>query len=230
MTAVLHYKPEALDGPGLDPTSTPSRPTTGSSIRSRPVRGASPRRDARGTFDPRRHEPMTAVQLLVGTPKGAFILDSDERRRDWQTARSALRGVADPRPHRRAEERRDPRGRRQPVVRPGGVAERRRGRDVDPLERRASTYGDEAATDHDDLEPRGRARRRDPRRCRTGRPVPERGRRRDVVARRGAARPPIAAGLAARRRRVDPAHDHPPPDRPGSDVGRDLGRGRVRDA
>jgi hypothetical protein len=30
---------------------------------------------------------MTAVQLLVGTPKGAFILDSDERRRDW-----ALRG------------------------------------------------------------------------------------------------------------------------------------------
>ena len=30
---------------------------------------------------------MTAVQLLVGTPKGAFILDSDEGRRDW-----ALRG------------------------------------------------------------------------------------------------------------------------------------------
>jgi hypothetical protein len=30
---------------------------------------------------------MTAVQLLVGTPKGAFILDSDERRTDW-----ALRG------------------------------------------------------------------------------------------------------------------------------------------
>ena len=30
---------------------------------------------------------MPDVQLLVGTPKGAFILDSDTKRRDW-----ALRG------------------------------------------------------------------------------------------------------------------------------------------
>ena len=28
---------------------------------------------------------MTRVQLLVGTPKGAFVLESDERRREWTT-------------------------------------------------------------------------------------------------------------------------------------------------
>ena len=45
---------------------------------------------------------MTAVQLLVGTPKGAFILESDERAAGLDDARSAVRGLADPRPHRRA--------------------------------------------------------------------------------------------------------------------------------
>jgi hypothetical protein len=35
------------------------------------------------------------VLLLVGTKKGAFILESDADRRDW-SLRGPLRGLADP--------------------------------------------------------------------------------------------------------------------------------------
>ena len=52
----------------------------------------------------------------------------------------------------------------------------------------------------------------------------------DLAPRRGPDQPPDPADLGPGRRRPDPAHDHPPPDRPRPDVGRDLGRRRVRDA
>ena len=58
-----------LEGARVDRTSTRSRPTPGWSIRSRPVA------DGGST--------MTRTQLLVGTKKGAFILESDADRRDW---------------------------------------------------------------------------------------------------------------------------------------------------
>ena len=65
----------ALRRPRSSPMSTRSRPIAGSSIRSRP-----------GSDARRRSEEVQShgrVQLLVGTPKGAFILDSDADRRDW---------------------------------------------------------------------------------------------------------------------------------------------------
>ena len=36
---------------------------------------------------------MSAVRLLVGTRKGAFVLTSDGKRADWKAEWSALRGL-----------------------------------------------------------------------------------------------------------------------------------------
>ena len=78
------------------------------------------------------------VMLLVGTRKGAFILDGDAGPARLAAARAALRRLADPRRLRRTAETGDPlRRRRQPVVRAGGLAERRPRRDLDPLVARA---------------------------------------------------------------------------------------------
>ena len=62
-------------------------------------------------------------------------------------------------------------------------------------------------------------------------PVPERRRRQDVDARLRPARPPEPAGpgLVARRRRPDLPHDRPPPDRRRPDVDRDQRGRHVRD-
>ena len=38
---------------------------------------------------------MTGVRVLVGTRKGAFILTSDGKRKDWKVERAALRGLGD---------------------------------------------------------------------------------------------------------------------------------------
>ena len=93
------------------------------------------------------------------------------------------------------------------------------------------TYGDDAETaGQDRLEPGDDAGRRDPRRRRAGRPLPQRRRRRDLDPRRGPDEPPEPPDLAAGRRRPDPAHDRPAPHGPAADVGRDLGGRRVRDA
>ena len=60
---------------------------------------------------------MTRVLLLVGTKKGAFILESDADRREWSSRGPLCEGwpihdlIAEP------GERRDPGGGRQPVVR-----------------------------------------------------------------------------------------------------------------
>ena len=126
-TAVLHYKPGRSRVPGGAGRPRRRRPTPGSSTRSR--RAARKRRLR--VFDPpaasgyhRRRPPSgtqmshaeaatmtTRVRLLVGTKKGAFILESDEARRRL-VHRAAVRGLADPRPDRRARHRRDP-GRRR---------------------------------------------------------------------------------------------------------------------
>ena len=51
-----------------------------------------------------------------------------------------------------------------------------------------------------------------------------------VAPHRGPDQPPDAPDLGTGRRRADPAHDHPPPDRHRPDVGRDLRGRRLRDA
>ena len=182
MTAVLHYKPDATRS--SQAARRPRRrdrplgrlPVQGRSVADRPA-------------DLAEVSAMTEVLLLVGTPKGAFILDSDADRARLVVARPAVRGLADPRPDRRTGDRRDPRRRRQPVVRPGGLAERRPRRDLDPLVRGPDLRRRDGATPiADDLEPGDRPRRHDLRRRRAGRPVPERRRRRDLVPRRGPAR------------------------------------------
>ena len=139
--------------------------------------------------------------LLVGTPKGAFILDSDADRRDWRMRGPAVRGLADPR-H---------------LVEPGTSASSRpggspwcgpavwRSDDLGATWTHSSeglTYGDDGprvttvwnvtATGGRDLCGR-----------RTGWPVPERGRRRDLGrtsrgsrrTRRGPTGQPGAGGL-----------------------------------
>ena len=84
------------------------------------------------------------VLLLVGTKKGAFILESDADAARLVAPRAAVRRLARPRPDRRARERRDPGRRRQPVVRAGRLALARTwarpGRTRPP----GLTYGDEA--------------------------------------------------------------------------------------
>ena len=135
---------------------------------------------------------MTArTLLLVGTKKGAFILESDETRRDW-----AMRG---------------PLCEGWPVhdliVEPGSGALLAaagspwfggavwRSDDLGATWTHSSagiTYGDDGPGDQDDLEPRDDPGRRAARRRRAGRAVPEHRRRRDLVARRGPPEPPDA--------------------------------------
>ena len=169
------------------------------------------------------------VRLLVGTKKGAFILDSDEARRDWSVSGPLCEGwpvhdlIVEP------AQRGDPGRRRQPVVRAGGLAVRGRRLDLDALVGRADLRRRRRADRHG-LVPRDDARRRDPRRRRAGRALPERRRRRDLAPRRGPDQPSDPADLGPGRRRAHPAHDHPPPDRHRPDVGRHLGGRRLRDA
>ena len=73
------------------------------------------RENAGGVAMPRR------VKVLVGSKKGVFILESDERRRSWRISRTLLRNVADSSRRRRSARRRDLRRWRQRVVRSGGV-------------------------------------------------------------------------------------------------------------
>ena len=166
--------------------------------------------------------------LLVGTPKGAFVLDGDADRRDWTPPRAAVRGLADPRHLRRARHRRAPRRRRQPLVRAGRLAQRGPRRDLDPFER-GPDLRRRRPEGRDGLE-RDRDRRHDLRGRRARRPVPQPGPGPDVGARRGPDQPSQPRRVAAGRRRPDPPLDRPPPRRPGPRVGRDLGRRRVRDA
>ncbi len=76
---------------------------------------------------------MTRTQLLVGTKKGAFLLESDAARRDWDVQGPLCEGwpihdlIVEP------GTRGDPRCRRQPVVRARGLAQRGRRHDMDPL-------------------------------------------------------------------------------------------------
>ena len=88
-------------------------------------------------------------------------------------------------------------GRRQPVVRPGGLAQRGRRRDLDPLVGRHDLRR-RGRADQDRLEPGDDPGRRAPRRRRAGRALPQRRRRRDLGARRGPDQPPDPADLAAR--------------------------------
>ena len=75
------------------------------------------------------------VRLLVGTKKGAFILDSDAARRDWSVRGPLCEGwpvhdlIVEP------GHRRDPGRRRERVVRPGRLAQRGRRRDLDATRR-----------------------------------------------------------------------------------------------
>ena len=167
--------------------------------------------------------------LLVGTPKGAFVLDGDAGRRDWTASRPAVRGLADPRRLRRARHRRAARRGRQPVVRAGGLAQRRPRRDVDPLQRgphlrRRRPEGRDGLERHRD--PTTRSTRA------SSRPACSAA---ATAARtwehvEGLTNHPTPPGVGARRRRPDPALDRPPPDGPGPRVGRHLGGRRVRDA
>ena len=76
---------------------------------------------------------MTRVLLLVGTPKGAFILESDAGRQDWSVRGPLCEGwpihdlIVEP------EDRRHPRRGRIALVRPGRLAQRRSRRDLDPF-------------------------------------------------------------------------------------------------
>ena len=144
------------------------------------------------------------VRVLVGTRKGAFILESDAARTDWR-----LRGpfcetwpinhvMADP---------------ETGAIHAGGGNEwfgpavwtsRDVGRDLDALAARASPMRPARTPIQAvwSLAPRatGALCRR-----RAGRPLPQRDGGADLRARRGPARPPLPAGLACRRRRPDPA-------------------------
>ena len=80
-TAVLHYKPARSVVPGATGCPRGRRPMPGSSIHSRPgVEGD--------------RSMTTHVRLLVGTKKGAFILDSDADAARLVGPRPAVRGLA----------------------------------------------------------------------------------------------------------------------------------------
>jgi len=164
------------------------------------------------------------VRLLVGTKKGAFILDSDEARRDWSVRGPLCEGwpVHDV------------------IVEPGsgailaaagnawyGPAVWRSEDDGATWTHSSAglTYGERSRAAEVDLEPVGDARRESAGWCRARRALPQRRRREDLAPRRRADEPPDAPDLGPGSRRSHPAHDHPPPDRYGPDLGRDL-RGR----
>ena len=169
------------------------------------------------------------VRLLVGTKKGAFILESDEARRDWSVRGPLCEGwpVHDI------------------IVEPGSGAllvaagNAWYGPAVWRSEDDGETWTHSSAgpdlrrrgrADEGHLEPGDDARWRAPCRGRAGRPLPQRRRRIDLAARRGPDQPPDPSDLGTGRRRSDRPHDHPPPDRHRPDLGRDLGGRRLRDA
>ena len=171
------------------------------------------------------------VRLLVGTKKGAFILESDETRADWSVRGPMCEGwpVHDL------------------IVEPGsgailaaagnawyGPAVWRSPRTAATTWTHSSagmTYGDDAEpiTTIWSLGDDARRRRSSPASSRPG----SSGATTSGATWRhveGLTNHPTPADMGPGRRRADPAHDHPPPDRPRPDLGRDLGRRRVRDA
>ena len=167
--------------------------------------------------------------LLVGTPKGAFVLDGDAGPPRLDPSRPAVRGVADPRHLRRARHRRAARRGRQPVVRAGRLAQRRPRRDVDPLGRGADVRR-RRPEDRDGLERHG-----DPTTRSMQASSPPACSGAATAARtwehvEGLTNHPTRARVGTGRRRPDPALDRPPPRGPGPRVGRHLGGRRVRDA
>ena len=150
--------------------------------------------------------------LLVGTPKGAFILEGDAPERlDGCAARCARAG-------RSTTSRSSPStgallaGGGSPWYGPAVW----RSDDLGETWTHSSeglTYGDDGPKIQTRLE-RDRRPRRDLRGRRAGRPVPERRRRPDLGARRGPDEPPDAPRVAARQRRPDPPLDRPPPEDP----------------
>ncbi len=156
---------------------------------------------------------MIHTRLLVGTSKGAFILDSDAQRRDWTVRGPLCEGwpIHDL------------------IVEPSGGAilaaggspwygpavwRSEDGGDTWSHSSVGLTYGDGdsaeaiptvwslAVTPDGSLLEGGGA----------GRPVSERGRRRDVVTCRRPDQPPDPSDVGAGGRRPDPAHDPAPPD------------------
>ena len=101
---------------------------------------------------------MTArCVLLIGTSKGAFILDGDAGRSDWRIRGPLCEGWPVHDLSVGPGDRRAPCRRRQPLVRPGRLAQRRPGRDLDALVRGADLRR-RRPQDHDGLERRRRAR------------------------------------------------------------------------
>ena len=175
-------------------------------------------------IDHREAKMAKKVLILLGTKKGAFILESDARAALVGAARPVLRDLADEPRHRRSGDRHDLRRRRQRVVRPGGLEVHRSRRHLDPFERGPRLRGGRGA-DQGGLEP-GAGRRA----ASTPGVEPAGLFRSDdggqsLAARRRPARPPVAAALAAGRRRADPALAGAAPERRAAALGRDL-RGR----
>ena len=170
------------------------------------------------------------VRLLVGTKKGAFILDSDEARIDWSIKGPLCEGwpvhdmIVEP------GHGRHPGRRRERLVRPGDVAVRGRRRRPGRHSSAGLTYGDEAEPVKTIWSLATTPGRRHPGGRRAGRPLPQRRPRQDLAPRRGPDQPSDPPDLGTRRRRAHPPHDHPPPDRHRPDLGRDLGGRRLRDA
>ena len=133
-----------------------------------------------------RHDPHAAPRRH---PKGAFILDggADRTRLVDVAARCARAGRSTTSSGTRR------RARSTPAAARRGSARRSSGATTSATTWTHSseglTYGDDGAEDPDGLE-RHAGPRLDLRRRRAGRPVPERRRRRDLVARRRPARPP----------------------------------------
>ena len=81
---------------------------------------------------------MPKTLLLVGTRKGAFLLESDADRRDWNVRGPFCEGWPVYHAVHDASDGLDLRRRRERVARLGGLAQQRPGRDLDALERRSS--------------------------------------------------------------------------------------------
>ncbi len=186
---------------------------------------------------------MSAVRVLVGTRKGAFVLTSDGQRKTVGHQRPAFRGLGD-------VPRQGLAGRSGPavclaverLVRADDPALRRRRQDLGacrqrvqvrrharhaPVVRRhAASLGVQAR-----LAPRAVADRSGHRLRRGGgrRDVPHGGRRQDLARAARPAMPRIRSKVVARCRRDGPAHDPPGRDRSRPDLHRDLRGGRVPD-
>src|SRR5690349_2549263 len=93
------------------------------------------------------------VLILLGTKKGAFILESDTERRSWDLRGPHLPDLADEPRHRRSGDRDHLRWRRQRMVRPGRLAVDGSRRELDAFEPRARVRA-RRTTHQDGLEPR----------------------------------------------------------------------------